>query len=181
MIYSFDDYNHDLKVYKSIYFELKYGVVCDDCFINEIEFRKLYESNRKRKNRYSKWFRGCIKKYNLLYFVTLTFNNDYICSEDEAIVLLSTLIRKLKPLGIDCRFNVDYGSDFGRLHFHGVSNVPFEEYWNYGFSKDIIINFTNDSITRVTAYVNKIINHAFKSTTGRVIRSYTNNGRKKKL
>ena len=174
-------YSHDLKVYKSIYFELKNGVISEDSFINEKEFRKLYQRNREKKKKYSKWFRKCIEKYNLLYFVTLTFNNDYICSEEEAVKLLSTLIRSLRPLGIECRFNVDYGEDFGRLHFHGVSNVPFEEYWKYGFSKDKIINLTSESVTRVTAYVNKIVNHAFKSTTrGRVIRSYTNDGRKKK-
>lgn len=170
-MYSYEDYCHDLTLYKKKYLLLKdYGEFCDEDFINEIEFNRIYKNNKMRKLRYRKWFKFCVKKYKCLYFLTFTFSDNFLPdSPERAIILFKLFLKGLNLSDFDYRFNIDFGDEENRVHFHGVSNKDITESWNYGFKNCKVINLTHESILRVTAYTNKIVNHAFKHGNYKVI------------
>lgn len=170
-MYSYEDYCHDLTLYKKKYVLLdKFGEINDEEFIDVNEFERLYKNHRMRKLRYKNWFNKTIKDNKCLYFLTFTFSDEFLPeSPERAIILFKLFLKGLKYDNFDYRFNIDFGDCGNRVHFHGVSNIDITQAWIYGFANCKVINLTKESIYRVTAYTNKIVNHAFKYGKFRVI------------
>lgn len=163
-MYSYDDYCHDLNVYKLSYLENTIGLCCDENFINEKEFYRIYQNNKKKKLRLKKWLNKSFNEYKVMYFITLTFSDDYLPRDiDSALSMIKLFLKGIN--NIDYRFNIDFGDDRGRVHFHGVCNTDITSQWTYGYANCKPINLTSKSVSRVASYVNKVVNHAFKVST----------------
>lgn len=102
---------------------------------------------------------------NNCYFVTLTFNDDYLpSSKEEAAKLIRKFlerVRKKYKVSVRHWFVSEFGSRTERLHFHGILfNPPFPEWelptlWNYGFTDSKLLNARR--INYVTTYINKLL------------------------
>lgn len=146
-----------------------YPIVYPDHKISQRKIVNAIDNRKKKKHRVNKYLLEMTEWYNELYFVTLTFADEYVngCSE-------TTLHRYAQRwLNENCRdyiCNTDYGKKNGRLHFHAV--VSFKEdvsAWEYGFSNRKKAKFVDDdkSRYRVSSYMIKLTNHATKLGTGK--------------
>lgn len=113
-----------------------------------------------------------IKKYNEIYFITLTIDNEHIKNKKE------TFERKLKEIFKNTNYiaNEDFGKINERLHYHILSeeNINLDK-WIYGFTSKFKTNQDTKDITRLSCYITKLANHTIKKGTGKIIY-----GRKKK-
>ena len=104
-----------------------------------------------------------------LYFCTFTINDDYI---SLSYLTLRTYVSKFLLENFDSYIcNVDYGSLYGRLHFHAVvscSRAPPNFPYGFKYYEKLWNDVENISI--VSNYLNKLTNHSTKEK-GRVLYS----------
>lgn len=148
------------------------------CFNNSIKFKENRDYERKLKARYNKV--GRVKKrflylalrYKYLYFVTFTFDDNFIkkCDRSKKDLIKNTLY----SFDEDIKYiiNIDYGSKNEREHYHGIiatnCDLNFITYMIlfYPFiAYTEKIRIDSKSIKKVSKYINKLSNHACKEST----------------
>lgn len=141
-------------------------------FIKDKKLESLLCSRYNKVSRIKQHFVYMIMKKKNIYFLTFTFDDKYINKCDRT---KKDLIKNLLNEIDSCSFyilNVDYGSKTERQHYHCI----------YGTNKDLNLKFILDkyypcfsytekirldssSINKVSKYINKLSNHALKSST----------------
>lgn len=106
----------------------------------------------------------------LAYFVTFTFSDKTLNSTSED-GLRQRIRRLLKKHCISAVCNIDFGKKTERLHYHAVILAYEFEALNLqkraeknGFVSLFRIRTTDNDITRLTKYINKLSYHAIKDT-----------------
>lgn len=143
-------------------------ILQNDLEEKDIELIKKYYSRRsskvsRLKKRIKKMFvKDCV-------FLTLTFRDDVLssCSADTR----RTYVRRfLKEFGVPYVANIDFGLDdefTHREHYHAVlqkDKIPLN-CWSYGISHVEKIRCDLCSSAKLSQYIVKITNHAYKDST----------------
>lgn len=107
-----------------------------------------------------------IQNYDSM-FVTFTFDEKAINNSFD--YLRKSITRLLKQMNCYYVGNVDYGGEYGRLHFHFIIASDDYEFIknNYKFGIVFIEYITYRNSYKLTNYVDKLTNHATKGTTER--------------
>lgn len=136
--------------------------------------RQIYDSQRKRTERLRFKLRYRIENYNCLW-LTLTFRDDVLDNTSKK-TRHEYIRRYLKSLNIPFGVaNIDYGDkvknpdSLEREHYHAVIQADRVDpsTYTYGFCKIKKITNANRSVEKISEYVNKLTNHAYKDSTGR--------------
>ena len=104
-------------------------------------------------------FAWCRSQYR--YFVTLTFDNEHLYATKNGNIsrYIKEAFKGIKYYA----YNVDYGEENDRIHYHAVifNDKPIDEIqWNLGFYK--IKDITSGFNTAVIKYLTKYCCHATK-------------------
>lgn len=143
---------------------------------------EIKEYKKKLNNYLSKRYRirNKITKWNEIYFVTLTLNNENINKSRR------TLEDKIKQIFKNTNYicNEDFGKDNGRLHYHALCDEERDlSLWRYGYSLSIkcknrkrgeLYNYATEK--KLASYLTKLANHTIKESSGKIIY-----GRRKKI
>lgn len=148
------------------------------CFINKIDFVPDINFERKLKARYMKVSR--IKKrlmylftrFDFIYFVTFTFDDNLInkCDRTKRDLIKSSLLSFDK----DIKFilNIDYGKKTEREHYHCIvatnnnSSLSIHLKNTYPcFNKTELCNKKSSDLKMLSKYINKLTNHSLKAST----------------
>jgi len=133
----------------------------------ELEFR-LYISNMKRRENIKRRIEEMLAT-NHCYFLTLTFNDKSFERNITSDTRRRYITRFLKEQCKCYVANVDFGSKFGREHYHAVvvpkSKIDFSRYRskfdNSNINCERLFNNTKSKDT-YTRYINKLTNHSLK-------------------
>lgn len=133
---------------------------------SEVELVACYQLNQakyNRKKRLRNYLEKMLNNFENVYFLTLTFSDKYNNSNDETKrKYVMRCLKKLTPYYVA---NVDYGKQFGRLHYHAISTQPLtQELWKYGFINCQKIRHNSTDIEKLSRYITKFTNHALKET-----------------
>lgn len=124
---------------------------------------QLNHAKYARKARVKNYTELMLNQFDKVYFLTITFSDKYINSSDETKRKYVT--RVLKNLTDYYIANVDYGKEFGRLHYHAIATQPLtQDLWKYGFVYCQEIRKTSTDCEKVAKYCVKFTNHALKDT-----------------
>lgn len=137
------------------------------------QFEKLLNARIQKVGRIKKRLLYLLIRYKYIWFCTFTFNNDYIdkCERTKRDLIKSVLnTHDFKYI-----LNIDYGKKTQRQHFHCILasdidmdvNQYFQNYYNGGYSLSIQCKKGLDDLTRLTKYIDKLVNHCIKATTHR--------------
>ena len=142
----------------------------------EADILRQYDNYRKKNQRARQKIESIIQSGNAL-FLTLTFTNDVLASTISK-TRKTYVSRFLKQNCIEYIANIDFGSKNGREHYHAVVSVENKlDYskWKFGALNGLKIRFNSKAIA-MAKYINKLSNHATKSTTknSRLIYSRSN-------
>lgn len=162
--YSFDERN---SIVEKILFA--YDVI-------DVDVLKNYDNHRKKNQRARQKIESIIQSGNAL-FLTLTFT-DKTLSSTCADYRKQEVRRFLKQNCIEYIANIDFGAKNGREHYHAVVSVKNKlDYskWKFGALNGLKIRKNSKPIA-IAKYINKLSNHATKSTTknSRLIYSRSN-------
>lgn len=124
---------------------------------------QLNHAKYNRKVRIKTYIELMLQNFNKVYFITLTFSDKYMSSNDETKrKYVTRCLKSLTPYYIA---NVDYGKEFGRLHYHAITTEPLtEDLWKYGFINCQKIRNSPKDAEKVAKYCVKFSNHALKDT-----------------
>lgn len=136
-------------------------------------FEKLLNARIQKVGRIKKRLLYLLIRYKYIWFCTFTFNNNYInkCERTKRDLIKSVLnTHDFKYI-----LNIDYGKNTQRQHFHCIIatdidmdlNQYFQTFYSGGFSLSIQCKKGLDDLTRLTKYIDKLVNHCIKSTTNR--------------
>lgn len=140
--------------------------------VNE-EYEKLLNSRIQKVGRIKKRLLYLLIRHKYIWFCTFTFNNNYInkCERTKRDLIKSVLnTHDFKYI-----LNIDYGKQTQRQHFHCILstdidmdiNQYFQNFYSGGFSKSIQCKKGLNDLTRLTKYIDKLVNHCIKSTTNK--------------
>lgn len=150
-----------------------------DSFIYGSYFEKIPEYEKMLNARYHKTSRikqrlvYLLSRYDYIWFCTFTFTNKYINKSERT---KRDLIKSvLNTNDFKYILNIDYGKQEMREHFHCIvatnCNLDIHKYFqdNYkgGFSKSIQCKNGFTDLTRLSKYIDKLVNHCIKSTTNK--------------
>lgn len=162
--YSFDERN---SIVEKIL--IGYDLIDSDVLRN-------YDNHRKKNQRARQKIESIIQS-GIALFLTLTFADDVLSSTTEK-TRRTYVSRFLKENCIEYIANIDFGAKNGREHYHAVVSVKNKlDYlkWNFGALNGLKIRLNSKPIA-IAKYINKLSNHATKSTTknSRLIYSKSN-------
>lgn len=149
------------------------------CFKNGLQpifedkqFESLLSARYQKCSRIKQHFLYLFHRFKYLYFITYTFDDDHLKLCDRS---RKDLIKKsIRSFSSDIEFilNVDYGKKNERLHYHCiVATNDSSDFFSHTkstypcFTWIELIDFSNSSLTKISKYINKLSNHAIKSTT----------------
>lgn len=172
--YILNYYKRRELIYKYMY--EKYGLTFEEIKIIE-NITKAYYKRLKRCRNYIKFMFSC----GDVYFLTLTFRDDVLNNTKEE-TRRRYLQRFLNKYFYYYCANIDYGDKKEREHYHAIVCIPF--WLNINNSRNYVLNAlitdwlrvagsnkclkTGKNTTdfkRLSSYINKFTNHAFKKTT----------------
>lgn len=136
------------------------------------QFEKLLSARYMKVSRLKRRFIYLITKCKNLYFVTFTFSDLYINKSDKTHKRLIKNALSTFDINYKIILNADYGTKNERLHFHAIIGTEsdanldkhLKEFYPC-FTKTEKIKVSNDSIKKISKYINKLSNHAIKSST----------------
>lgn len=155
ILHNFSDKERNSIVDKIL---IAYDVI-DPCILRE------YDNHRKKNQRARQKIESIIQFGNAL-FLTLTFTDDVLFSTTEK-TRRTYVSRFLKENCIEYIANIDFGAKNGREHYHAVVSVDNKlDYlnWKFGALNGLKIRKNSKPIA-MAKYINKLSNHATKSTT----------------
>ena len=135
-----------------------------------------------RLKRFRKYVSWCLNTDGYCLFVTLTFDDDMLSKSFK--YRKEKVLAFLKSCSPYYLANIDFGSENDREHYHALLYFPYEKkyqsflsrcelkskgiyickewkYWN----EFIPCKGEKDDVTRLSKYITKLSNHAFKDTT----------------
>ena len=135
-------------------------------------------NNRKQKKRRAKHYLHDMQDVygvDALHFVTLTFNDDTLSSTSER-TRHRYVTAYLNEHCLAYYGNIDYGKKNEREHYHAVVKLRSDTLppFPYGFHHVKAVQSVkkkNADINCIATYINKLVCHANKATTGRAFRS----------
>ena len=135
-------------------------------------FEKLLNARIQKVGRIKKRLLYLILRYKNIWFCTFTFNNDYINKFERT---KRDLIKKyLNTHDFKYILNIDYGKNTQRQHFHCIlaTDIDFDvnQFFQSSYpchSLSIQCKKGLDDFTRLTKYIDKLVNHCIKATTNR--------------
>lgn len=137
------------------------------------EYEKLLNARIQKVGRIKKRLLYLLVRYKYIWFCTFTFSDKYI---DKSERTKRDLIKKyLNTHDFKYILNIDYGKTTQRQHFHCILatdvdmdvNQYFQSFYSGGYSLSIQCKKGVDDLTRLTKYIDKLVNHCIKSTTNR--------------
>lgn len=148
-------------------------------FKNELPFEINTDYERILKARYQKASRirkrlvFLLSRYKYIWFITFTFNNNYINKSTRTKRDLIKMV--LNTHDFKYMLNIDYGKKNEREHYHCIlaTNIDLDVnqfiqfYYEGGFSLSIQCKNGLDDFKRLSKYLNKLTNHCIKATTKR--------------
>lgn len=168
------DYNEQLLNNLIDYNKKRYFSFKNDLpFEYNKEYEKLLNARIQKVGRIKKRLLYLFVRYNYIWFCTFTFSEEYInkCERTKR-----DLIKKvLNTHDFKYILNIDYGKSTQRQHFHCILatnidmdiNYYFQSYYDGGYSLSIQCKKGSDDLTRLTKYIDKLVNHCIKATTNR--------------
>ena len=137
------------------------------------EYEKLLNARIQKVGRIKKRLLYLLVRYKYIWFCTFTFSDKYI---DKSERTKRDLIKKyLNTHDFKYILNIDYGKTTQRQHFHCILatdidmdvNQYFQSFYSGGYSLSIQCKKGVDDLTRLTKYIDKLVNHCIKATTNR--------------
>ena len=136
-------------------------------------YKNLLDNRYHKTSRIKKMIIYMLSRRKYMYFITFTFNNNYINKCDRT---KKDLIKNVLNDVIDNDFlymlNVDYGTTTEREHYHCLLATDYLfNISNYldlcypCFTKTEQVRIDNKDISRLSKYINKLSNHATKQST----------------
>ena len=142
----------------------------------DVDVLRNYDNHRKKNQRARTKIESILQSGTAL-FLTLTFTDDVLVSTTEK-TRRTYVSRFLKENCIEYIANIDFGAKNGREHYHAVVSVDNKlDYskWKFGALNGVKIRKNSKPLV-MAKYINKLSNHATKSTTknSRLISSRSN-------
>lgn len=137
------------------------------------EYEKLLNARIQKVGRIKKRLLYLLLRYDYVWFCTFTFSDKYINKSERT---KRDVIKKyLNTHDFKYILNIDYGKTNQRQHFHCIlaTNIDmdvnqfFQSFYKGGFSLSIPCKKGVDDLTRLTKYIDKLVNHCIKSTTNK--------------
>lgn len=165
-LHDYSDYERNSIVEKILF---AYDVIDSDVLRN-------YDNHRKKNQRARTKIDKIIQSGKAL-FLTLTFTDNILTSTTEK-TRRTYVSRFLKENCMEYVANIDFGAKNGREHYHAVVSVENKliySNWKFGALNGLKIR-NNSNPLAMAKYINKLSNHATKSTTknSRLIYSRSN-------
>lgn len=141
-------------------------------FEHNEQFEKMLSARYMKVSRLKRRFIYMVSYYKYVYFVTFTFSDNYLNKSDKTHKrMIKNVLESFDP-NYKIILNADYGSKNERLHFHALIGTNIKKNLDKHlkktypcFTKTEKVNVSSDSIKKVSKYINKLSNHAIKSTT----------------
>ena len=137
------------------------------------EYERLLNARIQKVGRIKKRLLYLLIRYNYIWFCTFTFSDKYINKSERT---KRDLIKNyLNTHDFKYILNIDYGKSTQRQHFHCILatnidfdvNQYFQTFYKGGYSLSIPCKKGVDDLTRLTKYIDKLVNHCIKATTNR--------------
>ena len=168
------DYNEELLNNLIDYNKQRYFAFKNDLpFEYNKEYEKLLNARIQKVGRIKKRLLYLLIRYNYIWFCTFTFSDKYINKSERT---KRDLIKHfLNTHDFKYILNIDYGKSTQRQHFHCILatnidfdvNQYFQSFYKGGYSLSILCKKGIDDLTRLTKYIDKLVNHCIKATTNR--------------
>lgn len=158
----------NISKYERIIVQKELDFIIDNYDINDNHLKEYYKYKQRIKTLKRRITE--LIAFSSCSFLTLTFNND--CLNKTSFETRKRYVKKfLNSISDYYIANVDYGKENGREHYHVIiEGIDFDfTNWHYGFYKCIKIRNDYMSVVKLTKYINKLSNHAFKETTDKKI------------
>ncbi len=130
---------------------------------------QIYQSHTKKIYRLKNKIKTMLKKGPCL-FLTLTFRDDVL--ENTSADTRRKYVRRLLKSSLSSEYiaNIDFGQDENftqREHYHCILRLEHFnlDSWRYGFSYVESVRSNEVSATCLSKYINKLTNHAYKTST----------------
>lgn len=168
------DYNEELLNQLIDYNRRRFLAFRDEKpFVKDLSLEKLLNARVQKVGRIKKRLLYLLIRYKYIWFCTFTFSNNYInkCDRTKRDLIKSVLnTHDFKYI-----LNIDYGKQTQRQHFHCIIasdidmdlNQYFQCYYVGGYSLSIQCKKGLDDLSRLTKYIDKLVNHCIKATTNR--------------
>ena len=136
-------------------------------------FEKLLNARIQKVGRIKKRLLYLLLRYKYIWFCTFTFSDKYINKSERT---KRDLIKSvLNTHDFKYILNIDYGKQTQRQHFHCILatdidmdvNQYFQNFYDGGYSLSIQCKKGLEDLTRLTKYIDKLVNHCIKATTRR--------------
>ena len=136
-------------------------------------YEKLLNARIQKVGRIKKRLLYLFLRYKYIWFCTFTFSDKYINKSERT---KRDLIKSvLNTHDFKYILNIDYGKQTQRQHFHCILatdidmdvNQYFQNFYDGGFSLSIQCKKGIDDLSRLTKYIDKLVNHCIKATTRR--------------
>lgn len=151
----------------------KYRFLCFKNGVDYVEIKELEQSLHSRVqkcNRIKRRLVYLLTRYNYIWFITFTFDNNYINKCDRTKKRLMQKV--LDTHDFKYMLNIDYGKQTEREHYHCIlgtnENIDVNNFiQNYYpcFSLSIQCKKGKGDYIRLSKYINKLTNHCIKATT----------------
>lgn len=137
------------------------------------EYEKLLNARIQKVGRIKKRLLYLLVRYDYVWFCTFTFSDKYINRSERT--KRDLIKRFLNTHDFKYILNIDYGKSTQRQHFHCILatnldmdvNQYFQSFYSGGYSLSIQCKKGVDDLTRLTKYIDKLVNHCIKATTNR--------------
>ena len=167
------DYNINLLSDLIAYNKKRFYAFKNDLpFERDHNFEKLLNARIQKVGRIKKRLLYLLIRYKYIWFCSFTFDNNYINKSERT---KRDLIKKyIGTHDFQYILNIDYGKQTMRQHFHCIlaSNIDMDvnQYFQSHYpchSLSIQCKKGIDDLTRLTKYIDKLVNHCIKATTNR--------------
>lgn len=137
------------------------------------EYERLLNARIQKVGRIKKRLLYLLVRYKYIWFCTFTFSDKYINKSERT--KRDLIKRFLNTHDFKYILNIDYGKTTQRQHFHCILatdidmdvNQYFQSFYSGGYSLSIQCKKGVDDLTRLTKYIDKLVNHCIKATTNR--------------
>lgn len=136
------------------------------------EFERILNSRIQKVGRIKRRLLYLLLRYENIWFCTFTFSDKFINKSERT---KRDLIKKyLNSHDFKYILNIDYGKQTMRQHFHCILATDIDMDVNQYFQSNYPCHSLSiqckkgiNDLTRLTKYIDKLVNHCIKSTTNR--------------
>lgn len=156
------------------YNQRKYFAFKNDLpFTLNLDYERVLKARYQKNSRIKKRLVYLLSRFENIWFITFTFNNNYINKSTRTKRDLMKMV--LNTHDFKYMLNIDYGKKNEREHYHCILatnldidvNQFIQFYYEGGFSLSIQCKKGLNDYKRLSKYLNKLTNHCIKATTKR--------------